>query len=82
MTKKKQKQDTRIHSADRRLGHPEVMDITEQERQMIEILREWNKTKNYQLQIEIKPQVWGGRKLSDSRPLHWLGKLREGRCAS
>jgi hypothetical protein len=57
------------------------MDITEQERQMIEILREWNKTKNYQLQIEIKPQVWGVGK-SDSRPLHWLGKLREGRCDS
>lgn len=34
------------------------MDITEQEQQMLELLREWNKSKNYQLQIEIVDGVW------------------------
>ena len=34
------------------------MDITEQERQMIEMLREWDKSENYQLQIEIVEGAW------------------------
>ena len=34
------------------------MDITEQEQQMLQLLREWNKSRNYQLQIEIVDGVW------------------------
>ena len=34
------------------------MDITEQEQQMLELLREWNKSRNYHLQIEIVDGVW------------------------
>jgi hypothetical protein len=34
------------------------MDVTEQERQLIEIIREWDKKANCELQIETVDGIW------------------------